>query len=358
MKFLYKIYSRYDGFTPQRIPARMVDGAYLRLGWQRYLDVVNLGNEVWVYFHGPHNFENGVYVKGIVSKIDADARALFIRVREYRTDRPLTDAATTLRVADAVRTRNVQVFLLPMEWVTPPQCTIDGDAESCRRRQCEACLTWQSLYLIGNKSCGWPARLPDEYTAFAPAFWVIPSRCYLHSDISTSVRRTSELFYRFKTGEDGLAYPLALGVYSALCKRKVLDFDCVVPIPLSPDKAAAGEIHRTRLLARELAKLLGVRAAELLTLDRPISKRRLLASGYRARQFEGMYYAALSASDRLANYRRVLVVDDVCTEGTTLRSALRRIREVNPSCESTAATAGQMIVKAVVKNEPALRAQK
>ncbi|MBV9925680.1 MAG: hypothetical protein JOZ96_11735 [Acidobacteria bacterium] len=356
MKFLYKIYSGYNGFTPGRIPQRLLSGSQLRLGWRRYIDVVDVGNEVWVYFHGPHRFAHGVYVKGIVSKIDVDEQNVFIRTREYRTDRPLTDAATTRRVAEAVRTRNVQVFLLPREWVVPPDCSVDTVAESCRRRQCEACLTWQRLPLITRSACGWPARLPTEYRTFAPAYWVIPSRCYLYGDIAEPVRQTSELFYRFKTGEESLAYPLALGIYSALCKRKVLDFDSVIPIPLSPDKDKAGEIHRTRLLSRELAKLLGVRVAEVLSLNRSISKRRLMNSRYTRREFEDMYMGALEVSDRVRNFVRPLIVDDVCTEGTTLRCALRRIQEAHPECEATAATAGQMIVKAVVRKEGNLRA--
>lgn len=355
MKFLYKIFSGYDRFTPAKIPERFVSGSLLRLGWQRYIDVVDVGSEVWVYFHGPHKFEHGVYLKGIVSKIDADKRDVYVRAREYKTDKPLTDPATSRRVADAVRTRNVQVFLLPREWVVSPECTVDTVADSCRRRQCEACATWQRLPLISKRACGRPARLPERYRTYAPAYWVIPSRCYLHSDIAEPVRQTSELFYRFKTGEDALAYPLALGIYSALCKRKALDFDCVVPIPLSPDKEKAGEIHRTRLLSRELAKLLGVRAAEVLSLNRSISKRRLMNNGYTRRQFEDRYYDSLDVSDRVRNFNRILVVDDVCTEGTTLRCALRRVHDAHPECEAAAATAGQMIVKAVVRQDDALR---
>ena len=66
-------------------------------------------------------------------------------------------------------------------------------------------------------------------------------------------------------------------------------------------------------------------------------------------QFEQKYYDALSASERLANFNQVLIIDDVTTEGSTLSCATRRIQEVNPKCKVSAVTAGQMIVKAVVK---------
>ena len=59
--------------------------------------------------------------------------------------------------------------------------------------------------------------------------------------IRRGVRRSSELFYRFKTGEAALSFPLALGMHRALAKARRLDFDVIVPVPLSPDKAKRGE---------------------------------------------------------------------------------------------------------------------
>lgn len=164
----------------------------------------------------------------------------------------------------------------------------------------------------------------------------------------------SDLFYRFKTGEEALAYPLALGIYESLRNHGSLDFDCIVPIPLSPDKVKAKEINRTLLLAEELSKLSGIEVVEALSLNRSISKRRMRSSGFSRRAFEDAYYTALSVSEEIKSFEKVLLLDDVCTEGTTLRCVLRCIQEAHPFCEVSAVTAGQMIVKAVVNNEGAL----
>ena len=39
MRYVYKIHSGYDGFSPKRIPERM-SGKTLRLGWKRYVDAI------------------------------------------------------------------------------------------------------------------------------------------------------------------------------------------------------------------------------------------------------------------------------------------------------------------------------
>jgi hypothetical protein len=70
LKFLFKIHSGFDGFQPKKIPERLISGRKLELGWDAYLDSVEMGDEVWVYFHGPHQFDRGVYAKGFVTDID------------------------------------------------------------------------------------------------------------------------------------------------------------------------------------------------------------------------------------------------------------------------------------------------
>lgn len=352
MRFLYKIYSGYDGFTPKRIPKRLLPRNELALGWTKYIEVAEEGQEVWVYFHGPHAFRNGVYVKGFISKVDLGDERVQLKVREYSTARPLTDAVTSRRVAEAVGTRNRQVFVFPEALEIVPDCTVGTTVQSCRDRRCEGCPVWQSLSTIGDWECGPPERFEGPPDSVIPAYWVIPSRCYLGPEaLFDDVKMTSEIFYQFKLGEEALAFPLALGIFRRLRERRLLHFDAVIPIPLSPSKVESGELHRALRLAQELARLLGSKVRQALRLSKPISKRALLSAGYTMAQFEDEYSAALRV-DRSANaFEDVLVVDDVITRGSTLTCALRKIREISPNCRVTVAAAGQMIVKPVIKDE-------
>ena len=356
MKFVFKVWSNYDVFTPARIPQRRLPGGLLHLGWSKYIEAVERGSEIWVYFHGSHHFDNGVYVRGVAQEVNVEERFVRLRVREYSTDEPLTDAATSARIAELVAARGLQVFLLPEFLDAAPACDVTTAALTCKARHCGNCATWRSLPIVRRRNLGSPHRLPDEVARnLVPAYWVIPPRNFLHMAgrrFKDAIRRTDELFKRFKSGEEKLAFPLALGMREALADRQLDNVECVIPVPLSPDKAEDGEIHRTRLLARELGRLLGVPMREYLTLREPISKRRLRGEqGYGATAFELAYRKALDVSPRLGNYERVALVDDVCTEGSTISACFKEMRRVNPELEVVATTAGQMTVRAAVKRE-------
>jgi Predicted amidophosphoribosyltransferases len=140
-------------------------------------------------------------------------------------------------------------------------------------------------------------------------------------------------------------------MYQALNQQQVLTFDCVVPIPLSPEKQNKDQINRTRILAGELAALLGVPVANVLSLSGPISKRQFLSAKRTQAYFEHRYHHLLHVDPRITQYHRILLVDDVCTQGSTLNCVLRRITEAHAESELSATTAGQMLLKSVVPHE-------
>ena len=350
MRFLYKIHSGYNGFRPAVLPQRMRDRR-LRLGWHHYIDVVEKGWECWVYFHGPHRFENGVYVKGIVDGIDLEASEVSLRVRDHNTDAPITSHETSARVAEVVATRYRQVFLWPDDWTERPHC----DLKACEGRQCGDCETWAKLPLIGKGESQAPRRLRwSTYEYVVPGHWIVPSRCY-ETRIGAGVRDLTRRFTEFKWGEMAYAYPFALSIFEQLRRRELLDFDYIVPIPLSPDKAKKGEKHRTRALAKELGRLLAVDVREMLSLSSSVSKRRMQTQGYGAAEFERWYRGALQAKVP-ADAQRILLVDDVMTKGSTAAQALRAIRKQRPEAAVVVATAGQMIVKEAVVDDRGFKA--
>jgi predicted amidophosphoribosyltransferase len=353
MKFIYKIWSGYDGFVPAAIPERRLPGGYLRLGWDRYITAVEPGADIWVYFFGSQRFVNGVYVKGVAHEVDVAMREVILQIRESATDVPLTDTETSRHIAETVRARGLQVFLLPEFLDVSPACTASSTARSCSQRRCGSCPVWRSLPRVEPRALAWPEQLSSGFSDYVPAYWVIPPRNFIYQSgrrIKTSIKQTSEMWLRFKTGEKNLAFPLALAMRECLADRGLDDdFDLVIPVPLSPDKAENGEVHRTSLLAAELAKLIGARRRNALELTRPTSKHVLQGQrGVTPARFEEIYIQRLRVAPDVAKASNVLLVDDVCTKGNTLSACLAALRMVNPDLVVVAATAGQMTVKAAV----------
>jgi predicted amidophosphoribosyltransferase len=174
--------------------------------------------------------------------------------------------------------------------------------------------------------------------------------------IKRQVQETSHLFTRFKFGEKALSFPLALAMCETLSRRGHVRFDAIVPIPLSPAKKRAGEIDRTHLLARHLGRLLRLRVVRGLALMHSISKRQFMKRGTR-REFEDRYHNLLTVRPALRGRQHILLVDDVCTHGSTLSVAYNRLREFNPECTVVATTAGLMVRKETVKRRRAVIAR-
>jgi|GEM_PF-2074728 len=350
MEFLYKINSSYDGFTPRRLATRIKNGR-LHLRWGRYLDSVGKDDYVWVYFQGPHAFAHGVYAKGRVSSVSYKNEAVWLRLTQWQDDVPVTDPQTTKHIARIVDKKYQQVFPFLRPKADKHHCDLfSSDRKSCAARKCGFCQTWKSLPRIGQGDNERPWRLPPAVKRFWPAYWVIPRQCSRRrSLIDDDIETASALFYDFKMGDRNLAYFFARGIYDQLCRSNRKNFDCIVPVPLSPDKRRKGELHRTLALSEELARLLNVRCLDLLTLRKPISKRRYLAQGKKSK-FRDHYLDRLKVERRIRNYRRILIVDDVCTEGTTLGTVCERIKDAHPDSELFAATAGQMMLKSVLRH--------
>jgi predicted amidophosphoribosyltransferase len=282
--------------------------------------------------------------------IDLTGLRVTLRLSRLSTDTPLTDPETSRRLAGVVNVLYRQVFLFPAELTVTPACDIGSKATTCRARECEDCTTWQSLYRIAPDTAREPERIRGQLAYFAPAYWAIPSRCYLGGLVAQRVRPTSQVFYDFKTGNAALAFPLALGMREALRQIDAPRPDALVPIPLSPNKV--GELHRARALAEELGLLLGLPVREAMSLSAPISKR---ASGLAKAGFEDQYAPKLVV-DPERPVGRVLLVDDVCTHGSTLSTIALALKKVWPGVSVGATTAAQMIVKSAVVDESAVRA--
>ena len=71
----------------------------------------------------------------------------------------------------------------------------------------------------------------------------------------------------------------------------------------------------------------------------------------RLRNLRPVTGACCTSIPSIISHRRVILLDDVITEGSTLSVAVAAIKAVNPTVEFVITAAGQMIVMAVVANQ-------
>lgn len=128
------------------------------------------------------------------------------------------------------------------------------------------------------------------------------------------------LIHAFKFDACGEALPtLAAAMAEALTDR---DFDCLTPVPLHKKRLRQRGFNQALLLCRALTALTGIPTEELLlrrVYRRPQSRMPLRR---RARNVEGAFEAKEAAAGR-----RILLVDDVRTTGSTARACARALKE-------------------------------
>lgn len=196
---------------------------------------------------------------------------------------------------------------------------------------CPAC--WQKalrLRIMGAlcPSCGIPYQNFQEQTAHVcgqcirqpPPFSGARAFGYYSSELSRIV-----LALKFN-GRRDLAPALASLLGSAFLESWTPDdVDWIVPVPLHAKRLAERGYNQAALLARPLARLLGKPCGEhLLERVRRTLPQVGLSDAERARNLHGAF---LCSQPERVRARKVLLLDDVMTTGSTVSSASQALLE-------------------------------
>ncbi len=126
--------------------------------------------------------------------------------------------------------------------------------------------------------------------------------------------------FKFR-GHDFLDAPLARLLAARWDSWSDVEFEAVVPVPMHPRKVRARGYNQAELLARRFARSAGMEFLGGLRKRRDTEAQSTLHREARAANVRRAYVAEPEVAGR-----KILLVDDVCTTGATLRACARALR--------------------------------
>lgn len=199
----------------------------------------------------------------------------------------------------------MNVFGTLLDLLFPPKCpfcrrVVDG-AGVCE--VCEKTLPWTE----GEEGLRTGA---DELVCAAPLFY-------------EGAVRDALLRLKFH-GADHLAQPLGQLLARCAAERFAGEFDTVTWVPVGPGRLKERGYDQARLLAESACRLWGTATESLLVKygDNP-AQSGLADGASRRANVLGMY--EITPGARVTG-RRILLIDDICTTGSTLTECVRTLR--------------------------------
>lgn len=199
----------------------------------------------------------------------------------------------------------MNVFKALLDLLFPPKCpfcrrVVDG-AGVCEA--CEKSLPWTK----GEEGLRTGV---DELVCAAPLFY-------------EGAVRDALLRLKFH-GADYLTRPLGELLAQCAAEQFAGEFDAVTWVPVGPGRLKKRGYDQAQLLAESVCRLWGTVPERLLvkTGDNPAQSRLADAAARRANVL-GMYEIAPGAQ---VTGRRILLIDDICTTGSTLTECVRMLR--------------------------------
>jgi ComF family protein len=212
-----------------------------------------------------------------------------------------------------------QIARSTAELMLPSHCVACNEALPLTDRHASCCnRCWNDLPALEASCRGCAAPLPVEDQQLCIACGDEPWPTEWTASWGNYRGGLERLLHAFKfERHDFLDEELGTLLAALYTRRGDLDFDCAVPIPMHPRKVRARGYNQAELLARRVSSATGLEfLPALLQKTSDNATQSLLPREERAKNVRRVFRAHPSVKDRA-----VLLVDDICTTGETIRAA-------------------------------------
>ncbi len=203
------------------------------------------------------------------------------------------------------RSKLHKVYRYILDWFYPNRCPICRNYIGWNNDFCPECADSMTVY-EGT------ADIPfvDRFTAY----------CVYDKNISPVILR----FKRTDRGNSyyAFAYRIRMALKSSGMPE---DIDCIVPIPMSKKKLKERGYNQAELMAKELRYMIGVPYANVLIKIRDTAAQKSLGREERSKNLKDAF--ASDPKYGSINGKTFLLIDDVCTTGSTFAEAARVLKE-------------------------------
>lgn len=217
--------------------------------------------------------------------------------------------------------------LAVLDFLLPPRCVGCGETTPLQGELCAAC--WAGLRFIDEPFCPLCGQ---------PRAWEGAEACPRCAEMPGSLERmraalaydqaSSRLIVAFKHSERIQGAALFAGWMRRAGEGLLEEADLLVPVPLHRWRLLRRGYNQSALLARHLARMTGVpHAADLLRRVRATPSQQGLTAAARRRNITGASFSVRRAARPHLAGKRVVLVDDVLTTGTTLGACAAVLRE-------------------------------
>lgn len=113
-------------------------------------------------------------------------------------------------------------------------------------------------------------------------------------------------------------------IYKRIKEEGAVDYDYITYVPMRKRDIFKRGYNQTKILAKELSGLLGLKFVTLLKKNKDTLEQKKLSAKERKENVKGVFSAASKGLDLTG--RRILILDDVCTTGSTLSECAKALR--------------------------------